>query len=85
MDKDRTCYDESDARPDAPCQKVVMTFGKHKGRCIDEVPYGYVVWMLCGQNTADRYSYGNFGWVKHNEPAIFAALKQRLIRDVSLL
>ena len=76
-------YDASDARPGPiPEKRFAMTFGKHAGKPIDEVPHVYVVWLLVGPNTEHRYKCGNYEWIKQNTPDLFKALKERLVSDI---
>ena len=63
----------------------MITFGKHNGKTVDEVPYGYLVWMLVGQNTGDRWQHGNYGWLKEHDPAVFEAMKARLASEIAAL
>ena len=75
-------YGASDACPDASQLPVRMSFGKHKGLTVDEVPYSYVVWLLFGTNTTDRFKIGNYTWIRENERALFHALKARMKREI---
>lgn len=64
---------------------VVVPFGKHKGTTVDELPYAYVAWMLCGPNTKERWQNGNYGYVRDRHPDVFSAMKERLKREIDAL
>lgn len=80
-----TRYDESDSQPLKKQKVETMTFGKHNGKTVEEVPYNYVVWLLCGPNTTDKFTNGNYGWIKQNEPTLFKALKERFKQEIDKL
>ena len=59
-----------------------MTFGKYKDIKVSELPYSYVVWLLCGPNRLNPDQYGNYDFLKRSEPNTFIALKSRLMNDI---
>ena len=78
-------YSAEDAAPRGAGGPLCMSFGKHKGKTVDEVPYSYVVWLLCGTNTTDRFAIGNYTWIRDNDRALFIALKERMKRELDAL
>ena len=77
-------YTMADARPQA-APVPTMTFGKHNGKPVTEVPISYVMWLLVDKSTDNPCQRGNHDWIKANDPAVFQALKQRLHAHIESL
>lgn len=55
-------------------EKYTMTFGKHKGKKLTELPLGYAKWFL---ETIDEMNI--YGWTKADKESAKAILKRQLI------
>ena len=53
----------ADARPQA-APVPTMTFGKHNGKQVTEVPISYVMWLLVDKSTDNPLKRGNHDWIK---------------------
>ena len=80
-------YTMADACPQPPAPQSVptMTFGKHNGKPISDVPISYVMWLLVDKSTDNTSKRGNYDWIKANDPTVFQALKQRMHAHVAAL
>ena len=80
-------YTMADAcpQPAAPQSVPTMTFGKHNGKPISDVPISYVMWLLVDKSTDNPSKRGNYDWIKANDPTVFQALKQRMHAHVAAL
>ena len=61
-------YTMADAcpQPAAPQSVPTMTFGKHNGKPISDVPMSYVMWLLVDKSTDNTSKRGNYDWIKAN-------------------
>ena len=59
-----------------------LTFGKYKDWKISDLPYSYVVWLMCGPNSLNPDELGNYDFLKRCNPDTFTCLKGRLISDI---
>ena len=64
-------YTMADAcpQPAAPQSVPTMTFGKHNGKPISDVPISYVMWLLVDKSTDNTSKRGNYDWIKANDPS----------------
>ena len=62
--------------PDSPYASVVLGFGKHKGKCLRDVPANYLLWVLDNfeelwpetRKSIERYLEGEQRWIKQTYP-----------------
>lgn len=54
--------------------KHVLTFGKHAGSRLGDVPAGYLLWLL--ENSSMRENVGIFGYILKNKESLEAAAEE---------